>query len=126
MKFKTSKKEVKDYYGSILSVGYCELQFLLRGEEAESYCSGAYGWNCDNYKLKGSKRLLLVSTGYSPIGDQNIPKEIIKRKYDIIKKYEKKAEKINHNHALTWLQVESKLTKLIQKFVDEILESEEV
>lgn len=122
MKFKASKKEVKDYYYSILEVPYCELQFLLRNKEAESYNAGYYGWNCDNYKLEGTKRILLVSTGYNPIADKNISKEILKNKYKIIKKYESKAEKLNHNHKYTWQQIAKKLDNLIIKFVDEILE----
>ena len=125
MKFKTTKKEVKEYYYSILSVGYCEVQYLLKNKEPESYNAGLYGWYCDNYKLEGTKRILLLSTGYNPINDQNINKNILKNKYNIIKKYEQKAEKIQHNHKYTWQQIDKKLNNLIIKFVDEILESEE-
>lgn len=125
MEFKTTKKEVKNYYNNILSVGYCGMQYLLKGTTRESYIVSVYGWTCDNYKLTGTNgKILLLSTGYNPINDQNINKKIIDNKYNIIKKYEKKAEKINNNHNLTWQQITNKLNKLIIKFVDEILESE--
>ena len=121
MKYKTTKKEMKENYYTILSVGYCELQYLLRYKAADSYCFSIYGWACDNYELTGSKRILLLSTGYNPIKSKNINKtnkEIEK----ITKKYEKKAEEIQHKKGITCQQIEKKLHNLIIEF-DEVLES---
>lgn len=123
MKYKTTKKEIKENYYNIAGVGYCELQWLLRVKEANSYCTGIYGWACDNYELIGSKRKIILSTGYSPVQSKNINKndEELKK---IIKKYEEKAEKATHTKGSTWQQIEKKLNNLIVKFVDDILESE--
>lgn len=124
MKYKTTKKEMKENYYNILSVGYCNLQYLLRHKAANSYCSSIYGWYCDNYELTGSKRILLLSTGYNPIKSKNINKndEEIEK---IIKKYENKAEKIRYTKGNTCQQIEKKLHNLLIKFVDEVLESED-
>lgn len=123
MKYKTTKKEMKENYYNIVRAGYCELQHLLRTKEANSYCTGIYGWACDNYELIGSKqRILLLSTGYNPITSKNINKsrgELEK----IIKKYETKAEKINMKNGYNLNDIKKRLDILIRDFVDEILES---
>ncbi len=120
MKYKTTKKEMKENYYNIVGTDYCELQNLLRLKDANSYCVSVYGWACDNYELTGSKRHILLSTGYNPITSKNINKS--KSELDkIIKKYEKKAEKTQHTKNMTHQQIEKKLNKLIVKFVDEIL-----
>lgn len=123
MKYKTTKKEMKENYYTIVGAGYCELQWLLRLKEANSYCTSIYGWACDNYELIGSKRRMLLSTGYNPISSKNINKnrgELEK----IIKKYETKAEKINIKNGYNLDDIKKRLDILIRDFVDEILESE--
>lgn len=123
MKYKTTKKEMKENYYNIVGVGYCESQCLLRSKEPDSYCTGVYGWACDNYELTGSKRHILLSTGYNPISSRNINKsrgELEK----IIKKYETKAEKINVKNGYNWDDIRKRLDILIRDFVDEILENE--
>lgn len=75
MKFKTSKKAMKDYYGgNLYSAGYCELQYLLHYKNASAYSCGVYGWSCDYYEIGD----ICISTGYSPIGER-INYEIIKK-----------------------------------------------
>lgn len=123
MKLRTTKREVRENAYRILSVGYCEIQFLMRSKEPFSYCAGVYGWCCDNYEITTNKYRLVISTGYSPINDKNICKETLKNKYNIIKKYEDKARKINST-SKGWDDVKKKLDKLVNKFVDEICEEE--
>ncbi len=122
-KIRSTKKEVKEASYRVLAVGYCEAQFLLRGENPVCYCGGYYGWSCDNYDLSKYGYNLTISTGYSPVSDQNISKEIIKNKYNIIKKYEEKARKINCNSG-SWETIQKKLTKNLIDFIKEIVEYE--
>lgn len=121
MKLRATKREIREGSYRILSVGYCDIQYLMRTKEPFSYCAGVYGWCCDNYEITTSKYRLTISTGYSPIGSQNISKNVLKNKYDIIKKYEDKARKINCN-GKTWDEIKRKLDKLVEKFVNEICE----
>jgi len=123
-KIRSTKKEVKEASYRILAVGYCEAQFLLKGENPVCYCGGYYGWACDNYDLSKYGYNLTISTGYSPISDVNICKETLLKKYDIIKKYEEKARKINNNGG-TWEQIKKKLDKNLIAFIKEVLKSEE-
>ena len=118
-KIKSSKKEVKEASYRILSVGYCEAQYLLKSENPVCYCCGAHGWYCDNYDMQKYGYNLTISTGYSPISDQNIDKTILKNKYDIIKKYEDKARKIACMSG-GWDLVKRKLEKNLVAFLKEI------
>lgn len=119
MKYKITKKEMKENYYNILGVEYCELQNLLKLKEANSYCAGVYGWACDNYELIGStQRALLVSTGYNPIKTKNIERTNIEIN-KIIKEYEAKAEKIKNDYNRT--EKQKRLDILVRDFVDDIL-----
>lgn len=82
MKLRVSKKELRKGYYRIISIGYCDAQRLLNYEKAFAYSAGVYGWACDYYDIDG----ILISTGYSPIGNKNVAFD-----YDIIRKYEEKA-----------------------------------
>ena len=124
MKLKASKREIKENSYRILSVGYCELQYMLKWCEPFSYCCGVYGWSCDNYDINNGQHQLIISTGYSPIDSQNINKNILKNKYNIIKKYEEKARKINHNN-YSWDTIKKKLQKLTYNFIEEVCKNEE-
>ena len=64
MKFKTTRKYIMENYNTVLSVGYCDLQYLLRWENPIAYTSGTYGWNADIYNIGG----VAIVTGYRPFG----------------------------------------------------------
>lgn len=64
MKFKTTKKAIKDGYTNIISMPYCSAQSLLRFVEPIAYTSGTYGWDCDYYDIDG----VCVCTGYRTVG----------------------------------------------------------
>lgn len=123
-KIKASKRDVKEASYRILSIGYCEAQYMLRGENPVCYCSGVYGWSCDNYDLSKYGYNLTISTGYSPIESQNICKKTLEKKYDIIKKYEEKARQINCTCG-SWQEIQKKLSKNLIKFIKEILKNED-
>lgn len=118
-KIKSTKKEIKEASYRILSIGYCEAEYLLRCEGPVAYCCGAYGWYCDNYDMKKYGYNLTISTGYNPIADQNINKEVLKNKYNIIEKYEEKAKKINSTCG-SWEEIQKKLIKNLKLFLEEV------
>lgn len=108
MKFKATKKEMKEGYNTIISIGYCNAQSLLRDKSPIAYSSGIYGWACDYYDVDG----VLISTGYSPIGTR--------ADYNIIRKYNNKAEKINYNYNLNYEQQKNQVNKLLNEFIKEV------
>ena len=80
MKFKTTSKEIKNNYFTIISAGYCELQSLLSCENPIAYSKGVYGWKFDLYDFDG----VAICTGYMKPAPKNS-----KNDYSIVKKYEK-------------------------------------
>ncbi len=80
MKLRASKKELREGYYRIISIGYCDAQRLLNYEKAFAYSAGVYGWACDYYDIDG----VLISTGYSPLSNKNVKKY----DYNILREYE--------------------------------------
>ena len=109
MKYKTTKKNIRNSESKIISVGYCNLQNLLSVVQPFAYSSGTYGWACDYYTIPHE---ICVSTGYSPIG-----KEI---SYDFCRKYDKRAEQIRHNSYNWDGEVKPALDALLEEFSREI------
>jgi|SRR3712207_6364653 len=60
MKSRITRKAVVAGSTNLRSVGYCELQALLRGHDPIAYTSGVYGWNFDVYEVYG----VTICTGY--------------------------------------------------------------
>lgn len=83
MKFRTTAKEVKEGYYTIISAGYCDLQCLLSYESPIAYCAGTYGWNFDLYEFNG----VAIATGY-----RDMPSKHSKADYNLISEYEQKAQ----------------------------------
>lgn len=83
MKLKTSKAVIKDGYFRILSIGYCDAQYLLNYERPFAYSAGVYGWSCDYYDIDG----VCISTGYSPLASKNM-----KHDYELIRAYDNNAK----------------------------------
>lgn len=79
MKYKTTIKEVKNGYHTIIDVGYCNLQSLLEYDEPVAYNAGIYGWNFDVYDIDG----VAICTGY-----RNMPSKNSNTSYDLIHHYE--------------------------------------
>ena len=103
MKFKTTKKDMRQSYNTILSVGYCSLQALLNYESPIAYSAGTYGWSCDYYDIDG----VIICTGYNTIG-QDVD-------YKLIREYEKKAEAVKYNP--DYKETDKKLAKLTKDFI---------
>ena len=110
MKFKTTNKQIKNNFGYIVRVGYCDLQDLLRGVDPFAYTCGVYGWDADFYNIDG----VCICTGYRSLVGDNISS-------DIIKKYQKKAKAIKEKYTYTEYKKErAALERLRQKFADEV------
>lgn len=121
MKYKTTKKEVKSNYRSIIRLGAVELYYLLKFTEPVAYTSGVYGWNADIYDLGN----VAIVTGYRSFGN-------ISPDYDIVEKYNKLGKEIyeeKHNPSKAWNEEreeqEKRLNQLIQKFIEEVTNQKE-
>lgn len=106
-KIKTTKAEMRENH-YIISIGYCDLQYLLRFKNPVAYSCGVYGWGCDYYDIDG----VIISTGYSPLNNKNV-----KFNYEIVRKYEQKARDIIQKYP--YEQQEKKINKLLSKFISE-------
>lgn len=106
-KLKLTKKAVKEAYGTIIKIGYCNLQWLLKYENPFAYSTRAEGWACDYYNIDN----VIISMGYSPIG-----KGV---SYELTKKYEDKAREIATNYKLNWEQQKNQLSELLNQFIEE-------
>ena len=86
IKLKATKKEMREGYYYILSVGYCSMQSLLNEQRPFAYSARAEVWACDYYEIDG----VLISTGYAPLSTKNM-----KCDYSLIREYENKALEID-------------------------------
>ena len=83
MKYKTTAKAVRNGYGRVISVGYCDLQSLLNYKSPIAYSSGIYGWNFDVYDIDG----VAIATGY-----RGMPSKNSKADYSLIREYEDRSQ----------------------------------
>lgn len=81
MKYKTTRKAIKNGCINVKSAGYCDLQNLLTNHSAVAYTAGVYGWNFDVFDVYG----VTICTGY-----RNMPGP----RLDHIREYEEKAAAI--------------------------------
>ena len=114
MKFKTTKKAMRENYNTILKIGYCNIQNLLQYEEAIAYSTRAEGWACDYYEVGN----VIISTGYAPIGE-SVP-------YDLQREYNDLAEEIRYSNNVKWEDKKELLYDLLVQFVDEATKGREV
>lgn len=118
MKVKVTKKQIVDNYCHIISVGYCDLQDLLKFKKASYYTCGVYGWNNDIYDLGCG---VVIVTGYRPFGN------IKASYYHLTKKYNEKAKKVYNKYYDNKIKYETKekqIDKLLKEFVNECLQLE--
>lgn len=88
MKYKTTAKEIRAGYYTIISAGYCSLQNLLKDESPVAYARGVYGWNFDVYGIPGMPGAC-ICTGYRGMPSQNDRGD-----YALAREYDNKAEQI--------------------------------
>ena len=96
MKYKTTKKAIREMGDPVYCVGYANLQNLFRFVDPFAYSTRAEGWACDYYSVGN----VIISTGYSPIGR--------KTDYKLCREYDK------------WEQQRDQLENLIEEFVEKL------
>ena len=86
MKTKTTKKYINSHYDNVLSIGYCNLQHLLRLESPSYYTARREGWGADIYTTYDKENgFTAIVTGDSPFGK--------KVEYELQKEFDEKAQK---------------------------------
>lgn len=117
-KIKTTKKEVKKNPW-IISVGYCDMQHLLRYQNPIAYSTRREGWACDYYDINHNKQHnnIIISTGYSPLNNKNT-----KFDYKVLREYENKAKDILHNNDIGIKETEKLINKLLDDFINNEVE----
>ena len=108
-----TRKEIINNFSKVYSVGYCDLQFLLRFKNRIGYNNGTCGWNYDIYAFNNNT--IAICTGYRGMPGKTID-------FATIAKYDKKARNILSDSTLTTKTQEKKLNKLINKFLEDILD----
>lgn len=114
MKFKVTRKEIKENYRAV-SVPCGALQSLLHYRRPVAYNSGIYSWNFNVYDFShdfGTN--ICICTGY-----RNCPGVHVD--YEIYKKYEDKAKEVIYGDTSYTVKKE-RLDDLIREFLDEIEE----
>lgn len=79
---KLTKEWVKENFDSILQIGYCQLDNVLKNVNNlhfQGHTEGVYGWNADIYSFYHNGERIAIVTGSRPFGK--------KCNYEIVKKY---------------------------------------
>lgn len=105
MKLKTTKKAIRQSGQTVLKIGYCNAQFLLRFKSAFAYSARVEGWACDYYEVNG----VIISTGYDPIGK--------KVDYNLIREYDDQARQICGDYARSYEDQEAAVNALLDEFI---------
>lgn len=105
MKIKVTRKSIKEKYPKIISVGYCNLQWLLNYEYAFAYSTRAEGWACDYYKVGDT----IISTGYAPIGKTG--------KYDTTREYDDIARNVVTSN-MEYDQKVAEVRRILELYID--------
>ena len=110
MKCRVTKKEIRNSFQNIISIGYCDAQFLLQYRSPFAYSAGTYGWACDYYDLGTT----CISTGYSPLNG-------LKPDYDLLRRFEENAQRIVCGD-LDYETKKARVDELLYQFVDAVLD----
>ena len=110
MKVRVTRKEVLLHYNNIISVGYCDLQWLLKNREANCCTAGVYGWNADVYVIDNDTAIV---TGYRPFGN-------IRPICEIVKAFDGTA-RVCHDMEMSHYDRQCLLEQLITAFIKEVL-----
>lgn len=65
-KSKVTRKWIMSAFDKVISVPYCDLQYLLKTRSPSYYTSGIYGWSADIYIIDFDT---CIVTGYRPFGN---------------------------------------------------------
>lgn len=112
MNIKLTKKDVLRNFQNVICVGYCDMWYLLQYAEKIGHTERREGWGADIYKVNNET---VIVTGYEPFGN-------IEPNRTITKHYEEEASKLYREKSG---DIRKKLEKLLQKYVDKILNESE-
>lgn len=110
MKFKTTQKEIRANYNTIICVPYCGLQNLLNYESPVAYTSRREGWSADIYDMGGG---VAIVTGYAPFGN-------VRPSYELRERYERIAEKIRYDYSVSYEEQKNNMHQLQRAFIEEV------
>ncbi len=113
MKYKTTRKALKEGHRHIIKIGYCNRQYLLKGCEPIAYLTRAEGWRADVYYMGND---IAICTGYAPVGD-------ISPDWEMLDKYEKRRCAIWCNYSIDWQDRRQQVENLLKEFVKEALKN---
>ena len=115
MKLQTTKTNIKNNFYTVLTAGYCELQYLLNYCSPFAYSAGIYGCACDYYTPSDKFRGVCLATGYNTdrLGGKRVS-------YELVKEYEQKAREIVCNYE-TQMNKREALNNLIDEFIEKAL-----
>ncbi len=108
-RYKTTQKAIKSQFNTIIVVGYCEMQDLLRYHHSPCYTTRPEGWSCDIYDMGHG---VAITTGYGPFGT-------VRFDYKVLVKAEKKARKIWSNN-WPFNRQKAQVEKLINQLIDSV------
>ena len=108
MKLKTTNKQIRENFCKVLSIGYCDVQYLLEFRKPFAYTSGIYGWNADFYEIGN----FCISTGYRPIGE--------KVDYILLQELESQARNIYVDYNLDRETKEKQIDELLNKLINSL------
>lgn len=106
---KMSKLLIKKRQGKVFSFVYCEIQNLLRYQNAFGYSTSRDIWICDYYFFNTENGNIIFSIGYSPVGNRI--------DYKVTEKFNNKARKINQDYSLSYAESKKKVNNLLKKFI---------
>lgn len=111
-KIKTTNKYIKLVWRNVYRCGYCDLQYIMRGEDPVYYNCGVYGWNYDVYC--DYKRDIAITTGYRNMTGARISD-------GLIEKYTETAKKILENYwNKPYEEIKNELAENRENFFEEL------
>lgn len=107
MKLRATQKQIREHYPTIIRIGYCDMQHLLRFENPFAYLTRPEGWACNVYDVDG----IAISTGYSPFGN-------VRPHYALVRAYEENAKEIQCVPTLNIEEMRDKTTALLRELLE--------
>lgn len=111
MKVNVTMKQITENYRKRIAIGYCQAQYLLKGQEPSYYTKGVYGWNNDIYPIDHNTAII---TGYRNLQGN------ITYKYETLEKYEREASHICNNSNINYDDKITKINDLLNQFIEEV------
>ena len=116
MKLQTTKSNIRNNFATVLTVGYCEIEYLLNYCSPFAYSAGINGWMCNYYQPSTRFGGVCLATGYNTdrLGGKRV-------NYELVKEYEQKAHELVCDYN-TQINKREALNTLIDEFIEKALE----